>query len=155
MRETLARPLTGLGATRPTWCPPAEVPQDVCEIKYSVDLPLIGREQVGLPVYRVTYDALQAVTQFLPERLPEWYEAAKPYIDNIRRETIADATKVIEQEADYLASELMEREVDPRLADVETRVNGIAKEIMVATAALSGAVMITVGVAAWWIRRKI
>jgi len=131
------------------------VPQDVCEIKYSVDLPLLGREQVGLPVYRVTYDALQAVSDFLPERLPEWMATAQPYIDNIRRETIAEATKVIEQEADYLASELMTREVDPRLAEVETKVRDISKEIMIATAALSGAVMITVGLAAWWIRRKV
>jgi len=159
MRELFAQPLMGLGATaqatRPSWCPPAQVPRDVCEVQYPVDIPIIGVENVGLPIYRVTYDALQAVSRFLPERLPEWYAAAQPYIDNIRRDTIDEATKVIERETDYLASQLMEREVDPRLADAEGRIRDIAKELLVTTAALSGAVMIVVGISAWWIRRKV
>jgi hypothetical protein len=155
MRETAPRPIMGLGAVRPSWCPPATVPQDVCEIKYSVDIPYVGREEVGLPIYRVTYDALQAVSKFLPERLPEWYAAALPYIENLRRDTVEELTEVLEREVDYLSSELMAREVDPRIADIEDKVRGITNELVVTTAALSGAVMIVVALSAWWIRRKV
>jgi hypothetical protein len=127
----------------------------VCEIQYSVDIPYIGREDIGLPIYRVTYDALQAVSKFLPERMPEWVATAQPYIDNLRRETMEEVTQVVEREVDYLASELMSREVDPRLADAEVKLKSLGNEIMITSAALSGAVIVAVGVAAWWIRRKV
>jgi hypothetical protein len=127
----------------------------VCEIQYPVDIPIIGREDVGLPIYRVTYDALQAVSKFLPERLPEWYATALPYIENLKRDAMDDVTQVVEREVDYLASELMSREVDPRLADAEVKLKSLGNELMITSAALSGAVILAVGVAAWWVRSKV
>jgi hypothetical protein len=154
MRETTPRPISALGATRPDWCPPERVPRDVCEIKYPMDLPIIGVTEVGLPVYRVTYDMMEAATQRLPEFLPQIYQDLQPYIADLTD----DVVRTVEYEADFLADKMMREQVEPVIEEftdeLEVRANKLVNELLVTTAALSGAVIIAVGVAAWWVRSK-
>jgi len=158
MIESIPRPIAGLGAVatavRPSWCPPAEVPRDPCEIAYPVDIPLIGRETVGVPVYRMVYDAMQAGTKFLPEYLPEVWQQLQPYIAEVQD----DVVRTIEYEADYLADELLDKKVMPRLNAVTDELVGTATgwrdEILMTLMAVGAASIIAVGVSAWWINKS-
>ena len=158
MNETAPRPISGLGATRPSWCPPASVPRDVCEIKYPMDLPIIGVTEVGLPIYRVTYDAMKAATQRLPEFLPEIYDAVNPYVERLQGEIIDRVVRTAEYEADYLSDKLLRDKVDPRVAamtdDIERRAQKITNEALLTGLALTGAVLLGGGVAIWWLKQK-
>jgi hypothetical protein len=145
VRELVPRAVTGLGATRPAWCPPAEVPRDVCEIK------------VGLPVYRVVYDAMNAAADQLPQVLPELEAAVQPAVDRMVARISDDMARTVEYEVDYLTGKLMREEINPLVekftSDAELRASKLVNEILVTTAALSAGVIIAVGVAAWWIKK--
>jgi hypothetical protein len=157
VRELAPRAVTGLGATRPAWCPPAEVPRDVCEITYPMDLPVLGVTKVGLPVYRVVYDAMNAAADQLPAVLPELEAAVQPAVDRMVARISDDMARTVEYEVDYLTDKLMREEINPLVekftTDAELRASKLVNEILVTTAALSAGVVIAVGVAAWWIKR--
>lgn len=153
MNETTPRAI-GLGAARPGWCPPAEVPRDPCEIKYPVDIPIIGVEQVGVPVYRIVYDAMQAGTKFLPEYLPQVWQQLQPYIGQLTDH----AVRTIESEADYLAEKLLDEQVMPRVDVLHEELiddaNELRDELLVTILAVGAASILCIGLAAWWINER-
>ena len=154
MIESIPRPLSALGATRPSWCPPAEVPIDPCEIRYPVDIPIIGRRSVGVPVYRLVHDAMQAGTRFLPEYLPQVWNELQPYLGELTDRVV----RTVEYEADYLADELLDNKVMPRLEIVKEDLYGYVRawrdEILITILAAAAASVVAIGVGAWWVNKR-
>jgi hypothetical protein len=78
----------------------------------------------------------------------------QPYIADLTD----DVVRTVEYEADFLADKMMREQVEPVIEEftdeLEVRANKLVNELLVTTAALSGAVIIAVGVAAWWVRSK-
>jgi hypothetical protein len=134
------------------------VPRDPCEIKYQVDIPLIGVEEVGIPVNRITYDAMQAATDRLPQFMPEIYSTIEPYADRLLGRVTEDVIETVEFEAPYLADKLLEEKIMPRAEILKenliANVENVVEEILVTLLAVGGATIVAVGVGAWWVNRK-
>jgi hypothetical protein len=153
--ESTPRPLLGLGATaRPSYCPALNTSVDPCEMKYSVDIPIVGRTEVGVPVSQMVDDAIASAVKRLPAYLPTVMAQMQPYIAALEE----DVVKTIEYEADYLADELLQTKVDPRVttvvADVTAQAQALKNEILVTLAAIGASMLIGVGVSAWWLNRE-
>ncbi len=157
--ECTPRQLFGLGAaTRPSWCPPINESVDPCEMRYSVDIPIIGRTDVGVPINRMVNDAMQSATQQLPAYLPIFMQQVQPYIDSTVAAIEADAVKTIEYEVNYLTRELMTKQVDPRVTalvdEVTAEANALKDEVLKTLMILGATILLGVGVSAWWINRE-
>jgi hypothetical protein len=130
------------------------VPRDVCEIKYPVDIPLIGVEEVGVPVYRLVHDAMQAGMRFLPQYLPQAWNEVQPYINELKADVIAD----VEYEADYLADKLLDTHVMPRVENLKEETFASVRhwrdEILLTLMAVGAASVVAVGVGAWWVNQR-
>lgn len=154
MIELTPRPVGALGETRPSWCPPASVPRDPCEIRYPVDIPLIGVEEVGIPVYRVVNDAMQAADRFLPDYLPSYYAHLQPYI----AAEVDNLVRTAEYEADFLADKLLKEKVDPRVEaakqNLYANLDSVVTEILATVVITGAASLIAIGVGAWWVNRR-
>ena len=109
MYRTAPKVLSGLGATRPSWCPGTSMSagqRDPCEIEYAFDLPLVGKTSFGLPIPAMTNDAINAVQarlpQLLDQSLPVVYQKLQPYIDDLTDFVIPG-----------VVSDLMKKQVTP------------------------------------------
>jgi hypothetical protein len=136
----------------------AQAGRDPCEVRYEVDIPLIGVTEVGLPIERATHDAIQSAVARLPQYLPQVYDQATPYIDDILAKAMDRAVRTAEYEADYLADKMMEEKVMPRVETLKenlvANVGNFVEEILVTVVAVGAASIIAVGVGAWWVNRR-
>lgn len=139
---------------RPSHCPPVNSSPDACEMQYSVDIPLIGRDTVGVPIYQMVDDALKSATQQLPQYLPTFYQQLKPYVAAIED----DLVRTMEYELPFLADDLMADQVDPRidglLEDVTGKVEVLKDEVLATVLATGAALVVAFGVGIWYLKQR-
>lgn len=144
----------GLGATRPSYCAPVDTSTDPCEMRYSVDIPVVGRTDMGVPVDRIVADAMESAVRRLPSYLPVIYSQLQPYIAAIED----DVVRTVEYEADYLADQMLQTKIDPRVTalvdEVTADANALKDEILTTLMAIGAALIIATGVGAWWVNRE-
>jgi hypothetical protein len=146
--------LLGLGATaRPAYCPSTNSTPDPCEFRYSVDIPLIGREEVGVPIFRMVDDAMKAGTQTLPVYLPTFYQELQPYIAMARDSIYKDVQALAPDLLDDLLKKQVMPKVDALKDNVLAEADVMKQDLLVTVLATAGMLMIAVGVSAWWIKR--
>jgi hypothetical protein len=91
-------------------CPPeaARKPsRDPCSVKYLVDLPLLGEEEVEIPLEQLTNDILNSAVRNLPKVLPQVYREATPYVEQIKRD--------IQEEVDELFQGVLDKTLRPEI----------------------------------------
>lgn len=157
--------LSGLGDTssvaRASWCPPTSLKpgqRDPCETRYTFDLPLVGKTEFGLPVSAMTNDALLTVQQQLPqildESLPTVYQRLAPYIADVKASTFADLEYFVPELLDDLMKKQIIPELERQKENVIAEAEVLRDEALIAALAMTGIVAISVGVAAWWLRKR-
>ena len=150
----VSAPMEGLGATRPTWCPPTVAGRpDPCEIRYSVDLPIIGREIVGVPLNQVISDAMTQFSQRLPSLLQEAYLRARPLIDEQKAEAIADLQVAARDFVDKTMKEKIRPELERQKTDAFARAEVLKDDATVKAAVIAGVLVVAMAAAAWWLKR--
>ena len=123
-------------------CPPTSFPRgaarrDPCEITYKVDLPILGEEDVKLPINQVVNDV--------------WLQL-EPKVNAL----VADVEGEIMREAPDVAREVMDQIVIPRMhdqvegaiAEIEVIRDDTVKALLIAT----GTTIAAIAFAAWWIK---
>ena len=148
--------LQGLGATRPSWCPARTFNsgvQDPCEIEYSVDLPIVGRTTMAIPVDQMTNDAILTAERQLPQlldrNLPMVYAKLQPFLD----QTIASAMADLQYSLTETLQKALDKQVLPAVRTQEEEVIAEA-EVVVEKAILGLAALGALGVGAWLYFRK-
>lgn len=152
----------GLGATpgRPSWCPATTLdaenpPKDPCEIAYSLEVPIVGRTTMRLPISQMTNDAIITAEQQLPglldRQLPMVWQKLAPYIFDVKSSIIGDLEYWLPEQAQALMDDVVlpewEAQKDSLVADMKLAV----EKALLGAALLGGA-----GLGVWWLwkRRK-
>jgi len=152
--ESWPMAVTGLGAARPLWCPPIDTSVDPCELRYSVDIPIYGRAEVGVPINHIVYDAMASATSRLPDFLPGIYSQLMPYVNRMRDSLIADAESVLPD----ILDDLLERQVMPKANKLKDNIVAEAEqlrnEVLISLGAMTAAILVGLGVTAWWIKQR-
>jgi len=148
--------LSGLGA-RPGWCPTSTYnaehpPQDPCEIRYSVDLPIVGRTDMALPIDQMTNDAIIGAVKVLPatldSALPTIYSKAQPYINNL----LADAQSTAEDALQHALNTIILPQIEKQKEEVLAQAETLRDEALKTVLAVGVMIVVAVGAAAWWIK---
>jgi hypothetical protein len=121
---------------------------------YEVKLPVVGKTTLEVPVSQMTDDALRAATESFPRYLPTYYQQMLPYINEQKVAIMND----IEQWTPGLLDMLIEQQVQPAVDNVIdtalAKVENIRDSAALALLGMTGAIIIAVGTAAWWIDHR-
>lgn len=134
-------------------CPPEarRPPQrDPCAVKYIVDLPLLGEEEVEVPVERLSSDFMASVTRQLPRHLPQIFADLQPHIDRIEGEAIDEAEALIQRTLDRKLRPEIESQKVQLLSEVRQEVNSA----LVVMGLIGITIVGGVGLAAWYTKRR-
>lgn len=133
-------------------CPPRQTQPrpDPCESKFVVDLPILGEEEVSLPIDQVTRTVLNSAVFHLPAYLPIAYQQAKPFIDQTKVELLQAADRFVHRQMEVRVRPEIEAQKAAIMADIDYQAN---KVLTVATL-LGFTVVGGVAVAGWWYYSK-
>jgi len=135
-------------------CPIPTAPRkDPCEAKYTVDMPIIGEETVGVPISLMTEDALTSLEKQLPAHLPNVYAQLNPYLERAKREAFNDTEKFIDRTVSKVLERQIRPEVEAQKAVAFAEVEGIVNRALVTTALIGFAVVGGVAATVWWSKR--
>jgi hypothetical protein len=141
-------------AARPSYCPAVNATVDPCEMQYSVDIPVLGRDTVGIPITRIVGDALTSATAQLPSYLPAFYQELMPYVNQMRDSIWGDVQAL----APDLVQQVLDEQVIPQVNKLEDDVVGKAQalgdELMAVVLAAGAATLIAVGVGVWYLKQS-
>lgn len=135
-------------------CPPEarRPPQkDPCAVKYVVDLPVLGEEEIEVPVEKLSSDFMASVTRQLPRHLPQIFADLQPYVDRIEGEAIDEAEELIQRTLDRKLRPEIEAQKVQLLADVREEVN----KALVVMGIIGITIVGGVGLAAWYTKRRV
>jgi len=115
------RAFGSLGACAPE---AARKPQrDPCAVKYLVDLPILGEEEVEVPLEQLTNDLLSSATRNLPKVLPQVYKEVTPYVNQIKHEIQEDAESLFQNVLDKTLRPEIEAQKAQLLSDINRELN--------------------------------
>lgn len=127
-------------------CPPeaARPPQrDPCAVKYVVDLPILGEEEVEVPVEQLSQDFMSSVVRRLPSHLPQIFRDIQPHVDEMADELIQDTLEL------KLRPEI-EAQKAALIGDIRTEAN----KAMVTMGFIALTIVGGVGLAAWYTYKR-
>lgn len=119
-------------------CPPeASRPprRDPCSIKYIVDLPVLGEEEVEVPVKQLTEDFMSTL---------------RPQINEVKSELIVDAKELIR---DTLENTLRP-EIESQKVELLSDINREANKALVTLSVIAFTIVGAVGLAAWYTLKR-
>jgi hypothetical protein len=156
---------SGLGETsevpRAAWCPTTSLKpgqRDPCEVRYSFDLPLVGKTEFGLPIPAMTNDALLTVQKQLPqvldESLPVVYQKLAPYLADLKAGTFADLEYFVPELLDDVMKKQILPELERQKDNIIAETEMIRDEALKTALALTGMVVVAMGVGFWWLKGR-
>lgn len=135
-------------------CPPESrrPPQrDPCSVSYVVDLPILGEEEVEVPVRQLSQDFMASVTRQLPQHLPQIFADLQPHIDQVKAGLFEDANLLIQDTLeDTIRPEIESQKVE-LLSDINREANKALVTLGIITITMVGAV----GLATWYTTRRV
>lgn len=147
--------MIGLGVTAPRpGCPAttfsATSPvKDPCEIKYRFDFPVIGEEDIGIPLNQIINDAKLQISESLPQLINTAFTAARPKINDV----MSDVEYMIPEAVDEAMEQHVWPEIDRRKALLMAEVDVVKDDAVKAALAVTATVVMSVGLAAWWVKK--
>lgn len=135
-------------------CPPesrGRPQRDPCAVSYIVDLPVLGEEEIEVPVERLSSDFMASVTRQLPTYLPRIFADLQPHIDRIEGEAIDEAEALIQRTLDRKIRPEIEAQKVQLLAEVREEAN----KALVVMGLIGITIVGGVGLAAWYTKRRV
>lgn len=134
-------------------CPPAasRPPQrDPCAVKYEVDLPILGKEIVEVPVEQLSRDFMNSVTRQLPSHLPQIFTDLQPHINQVKVGLIDDAEELIQETLEHKLRPEIEAQKVALIADINREANKALVTLGIIAITIVGAV----GFSAWYTMKR-
>jgi hypothetical protein len=131
------RVLGGLGA-----CPPeaSRSPRkDPCSVKYLVDLPVLGEEEVEIPLEQLTTDLLSSTVRKLPTFMPKVMDEVTPYVNQVKHDIREDAEDMFQNILDRTLRPEIEAQKAQLLSDINRELNKYLLIVLGLTAAVYAA----------------
>jgi predicted PurR-regulated permease PerM len=123
-------------------CPPeaARRPaKDPCAVRYIVDLPVLGEEEVEVPITQLTNDILSSATRQLPSFLPKIYKEVTPYVDQIKTDIQDEVEDILQNGLDRTLRPEIEAQKAQLLSDINRELNKYLMIVLGLTAAVYAA----------------
>lgn len=133
--------------------PQGAVQKDPCERKYEFDIPIWGRSDIGVPMVQMMSEAFMTAERMAPT----FVERMKPIIYPLVDQKIADAMAEVEMSIPAWTREAIQAaqpEIDRQKELVAAQAELLRDEALKVAAALTGIVVLSVGLAAWWIKTR-
>ena len=123
-------------------CPPEasrRVSRDPCSVKYLVDLPVLGEEEVEVPINQLTNDILSSATRQLPNYLPKIYNEVTPYVTQIKADIQEEVEDLLQKGLDRTLRPEIEAQKAQLLSDINRELNKYLMIVLGLTAAVYAA----------------
>lgn len=133
-------------------CPPeaARKPRaDPCAFTYVIDLPIIGEEEVEVPVEQLSSDFMSSVVRRLPNHLPQIFQDVEPFVNYVKQGTIRDIDNLVQRTLDRKVRPEIEAQKVQFLADVREEGNRLLVSAMLISMGLVGGL----GLLAWYYKK--
>jgi hypothetical protein len=123
-------------------CPPEatrRAAKDPCAVKYLVDLPVLGEEEVEVPINQLTNDILSSATRQLPNYLPKIYNEVTPYVTQIKADIQEEVEDLLQKGLDRTLRPEIEAQKAQLLSDINRELNKYLMIVLGLTAAVYAA----------------
>jgi hypothetical protein len=114
-----------------------------------MDMPILGKEEVGVPVDQMVQEAMASTVFHLPEYLSTVYAQLQPYIEKEKKKAFQDVERFANQQMEKLVRPEIESQKAAVMADIDRTTNKV-----LFTAGLIGLTVVGgVTLSAWYYKR--
>lgn len=113
--------------------------KDPCAVRYIVDLPVLGEEEVEVPVAQLTNDILSSAARQLPNYLPSIYREVTPYVEQIKTDIQEEVEDLLQSGLDRTLRPEIEAQKAQLLSDLNRELNKYLVIVLGLTAAVYAA----------------
>lgn len=108
-------------------------------MKYLVDLPVLGEEEVEIPLEQLTTDLLSSTVRKLPTFMPKVMDEVTPYVNQVKHDIREDAEDMFQNILDRTLRPEIEAQKAQLLSDINRELNKYLLIVLGLTAAVYAA----------------
>jgi hypothetical protein len=114
-------------------------------------LPILGEEEVEVPLRQLSQDFLASATRQLPEHLPQIFADLQPHINEVKSGLMRDADELIRETLENT----LRPEIESQKVELLSDINREANKAMVTLSVIAITIVGAVGLAAWYTARRV